>query len=147
MQSDHLEGLDVHSRCSVDRADCESEICSGEFFGEDDGVDAAAIFACRCVVVRIRRTNKEGTGFCTAICADKHVIWTCSCHHVSGISKPHCVLTSVVTNAMPLQERRVVQCCTFISTESVNMRIFHCFLFSLVIHIAPLGSLTARFTP
>lgn len=146
MQSDHLEGLNVYSRSSAGRASRESEICSGELFGEDDGVDAADIFACRCVVVRIRRTNKEDAGLCTAICADKHVISTCSCHHVPSIPELHCVLTSVVINAMPLQERRVVQRCTFILTESVNMHTVHCSSFSLVIHIAPLGTLTARFT-
>jgi hypothetical protein len=85
VQSDHLEGLDVHSRCIVGRANCESELCSGEFFGEDDGVDAADIFACRCVVVRIRRTNKEDASLCTAICTDKHVISICSCHHVPAL--------------------------------------------------------------
>lgn len=146
VQSDHLEGLDVHLRCSVGRASRESEICSGGFFGEHDGVDAADIFACRCVVVRIRRTNREDAGLCTAICADKHVISACSCHHVPSIPKLHCVLTSVVINAMPLQGRRVVQRCIFISTESVNMRIVYCSSFSLVIHIALLGTLIARFT-
>ena len=146
MQSDHLEGLNVHSRCSIGRANRESEIFSDGFFGGDDGVDAADIFACRCVVVRIRRTNKEDASLCTAICTDKHVISICSCHHVPSIPKLHCVLTSVVINAMPLQGRRVVQRCIFISTESVNMRIVYCSSFSLVIHTALLGTLVARFT-
>lgn len=74
MQSDHLEGLNVHSRCSIGRANRESEIFSDGFFGGDDGVDAADTTAYGCVVVRIRRNNKEDAGFCTAICADKHVI-------------------------------------------------------------------------
>lgn len=72
MQSDHLEGLNVHSRCSVGRDNRESEICSGGFFDEDDGVDATAIFACRCVVVRIRRTNKEDAGLCTKAALRPH---------------------------------------------------------------------------